>query len=131
MARRGPRRRFDLVLLTLGTGIGGGIIMDGRILHGQVGMAGEFGHMTVIPSGNPCGCGNDGCLEKHASATAITAMARLLQLGENLSAAQVFQIAGGNGEMRKRRGIFSHRWVRRWALLSPISLIFSMRRFIC
>jgi glucokinase len=98
----------DLVLLTLGTGIGGGIIMDGRILHGQVGMAGEFGHMTVIPSGNPCGCGNDGCLEKHASATAITAMARLLQLGENLSAAQVFQIAGGyDDHAEKARHIFT------------------------
>ncbi len=97
----------DLVLLTLGTGIGGGIIMDGRILHGHVGMAGEFGHMTVIPSGNPCGCGNDGCLEKHSSATAITAMARLLQLGENLSAREVFEIAGGEGELaEKARHIF-------------------------
>mgnify|MGYP004701997279 FL=1 len=97
----------DLVLLTLGTGIGGGIIMDGRILHGHVGMAGEFGHMTVIPSGNPCGCGNDGCLEKHSSATAITAMARLLQLGENLSAREVFEMAWGEGERaEKARHIF-------------------------
>ena len=61
----------DLVLLTLGTGVGGGIISDGRVVHGHVGMAGEFGHVTVVPSGNPCGCGNYGCLEKHASATAI------------------------------------------------------------
>jgi len=98
----------DLVLLTLGTGIGGGIIMDGRILHGHVGMAGEFGHMTVIPTGSPCGCGNDGCLEKHASATAITAMARLLQLGSNLSAAEVFTIAMGTGEnAEKARHIFT------------------------
>ena len=72
----------DLVLLTLGTGIGGGIISDGKVLHGQVGMAAELGHMTVDPSGNPCGCGNFGCLEKHASATAIVAMAKLLGLGE-------------------------------------------------
>lgn len=98
----------DLVLLTLGTGIGGGIIMDGRILHGMVGMAGEFGHMTVFPDGNPCGCGNDGCLEKHASATAISAMARLLQLGENLSARKVFEIATGDGEnAEKARHIFT------------------------
>lgn len=97
----------DLVLLTLGTGIGGGIILDGQILHGHVGMAGEFGHMTVYPNGNPCGCGNDGCLEKHASATAITAMARLLQLGANLSAAEVYQIALGDGEnAEKARHIF-------------------------
>jgi glucokinase len=69
----------ELVLLTLGTGIGGGIIIGGRVLHGYLGMAGEMGHMTVIPEGNPCGCGNTGCLEKHASATAIMGMARMLQ----------------------------------------------------
>src|SRR5260370_6478404 len=61
----------DLLLLTLGTGIGGGIISGGKVLRGHVGMAGEFGHMTVVPHGNPCGCGNYGCLEKHASATYI------------------------------------------------------------
>ncbi len=92
----------DLVLLTLGTGIGGGIIVNGRILHGYVGMAGELGHMTVIPDGNPCGCGNAGCLEKHASATAIAAMARLLQLGENLKSVEVFEIAQGEGENAAR-----------------------------
>lgn len=106
----GAGRDVDsLILLTLGTGIGGGIIMDGRIIHGEAGMAGEFGHMTVIPTGNPCGCGNNGCLEKHASATAITAMARLLQLGENLSAARVFEIATGVGEnAEKARHIFEN-----------------------
>jgi glucokinase len=83
----------DLVLLTLGTGIGGGIISAGHVLRGAVGMAGEFGHMTVIPNGNPCGCGNQGCLEKHASATAVTAMARLMQLGEDLTAAEVYDLA--------------------------------------
>lgn len=87
----------DLVLLTLGTGIGGGIIADGRIVHGFAGMAGEIGHMTALPQGNPCGCGNRGCLEKHASATAVTAMARLMQLGEELSAKQVYDIALGDG----------------------------------
>ena len=74
----------DLVLLTLGTGIGGGIISGGKVLHGCVGMAGEIGHMTVDPVGNPCGCGNVGCLEKHASATAVVSMAKLLHLGEEL-----------------------------------------------
>ena len=83
----------DLVLLTLGTGIGGGIISGGRVLHGHVGMAGELGHMTVVPNGAPCGCGNQGCLEKHASATAITAMARLMQLGEELSSKEVADLA--------------------------------------
>ena len=83
----------DLVLMTLGTGIGGGIVSGGRVLHGAVGMAGELGHMTVIPNGNPCGCGNRGCLEKHASATAIAGMARLLQLGEGLTGKQVHDMA--------------------------------------
>src|SRR3954453_22996224 len=83
----------DLVLLTLGTGIGGGIVSAGKIIRGTVGMAGELGHVTVVPNGNPCGCGNRGCLEKHASATAVTAMSRLMQLGEELSAREVFDIA--------------------------------------
>lgn len=83
----------DLVLLTLGTGIGGGIISNGKVLHGFVGMAGELGHMTVVPEGNPCACGNCGCLEKHASATAVTAMARMLGLGENPSAKDVYELA--------------------------------------
>jgi len=83
----------DLVLLTLGTGIGGGIICGGRVLHGHVGMAGEIGHITVVPNGNPCGCGNHGCLEKHASATAVEAMAYLMGLGEGLTAKDVFELA--------------------------------------
>ena len=66
----------NLILLTLGTGVGGGIICRGKVLHGALGMAGELGHITVVPNGNPCGCGNNGCLEKHASATAIVAMQR-------------------------------------------------------
>lgn len=91
----------DLVLLTLGTGVGGGIISGGKVLHGFVGMAGELGHMTVVPGGNPCNCGNDGCLEKHASATAITAWARMLGLGDNLSSKEVYDLAaGGNARAR-------------------------------
>jgi glucokinase len=91
----------DLVLLTLGTGIGGGIISGGNILHGFVGMAGEIGHMTVVPDGNPCGCGNRGCLEKHASATAVVSMARMMGLGENLTSKDVFDLAiAGNPKAR-------------------------------
>ncbi len=92
----------DLVLLTLGTGVGGGIISGGRVVRGHVGMAGELGHLTVIPGGNPCGCGNRGCLEKHASATAVTAMARLMQLGEDLSAKEVSDLAAQQSEMGQK-----------------------------
>ena len=91
----------DLVLLTLGTGVGGGIISDGRVIHGHVGMAGELGHITVVPAGNPCGCGNYGCLEKHASATAIVAMARMMQLGDDLTAEGVYKLAAGGDEKAK------------------------------
>jgi glucokinase len=66
----------DMVMITLGTGIGGCIILDGKIFHGMNGMAGEFGHVTLIPDGVPCGCGNHGCAERYASATAIVRMAR-------------------------------------------------------
>jgi glucokinase len=89
----------DLVLLTLGTGIGGGIISCGRVLRGFVGMAGELGHITVVPNGNPCGCGNQGCLEKHASATAVTAMAHLMHLGDGLTSKDVADLARVPGEM--------------------------------
>jgi glucokinase len=92
----------DMVLLTLGTGIGGGIISNGRVLHGYVGMAGELGHMTVVPNGNPCGCGNRGCLEKHASATAISGMAKVIGLGADLTSEQVYKLAVAGDEKAKR-----------------------------
>lgn len=93
MWRGAGRDVKDLILLTLGTGIGGGIIIDGRVLHGFLGMAGEFGHMTVFPDGNPCGCGNCGCLEKHASATAIAAMGRMMHFGRDTTSASVYELA--------------------------------------
>lgn len=66
----------DMAMLTLGTGVGGGLVLDGKIWHGMNGMAGEFGHTTVDPEGQPCGCGNRGCVEQYASATAVVRMAR-------------------------------------------------------
>ena len=84
----------DLVLLTLGTGVGGGIIMGGRVLHGMDGMAAELGHLTVDPFGPPCGCGNLGCLEKLASATAVEATAVLMSLSAHpLSSKEVCELA--------------------------------------
>jgi len=66
----------DVAMLTLGTGVGGGLVVGGKIWRGENGMAGEFGHTTVEPDGHPCGCGNRGCLEQYASATAVVRMAR-------------------------------------------------------
>ncbi len=69
--RGAARGRKDVVLLTLGTGVGGGIIVDGRIVHGRIGMAGELGHVTVEPDGMRCDCGAVGCLEAYASASGM------------------------------------------------------------
>jgi glucokinase len=66
----------DMAMLTLGTGVGGGMVLRGKIWYGMNGMAGEFGHWTVEPEGHPCGCGNRGCLEQYASASAVVRMAR-------------------------------------------------------
>ena len=78
-------------------------------------MAGELGHMTVVPNGNPCGCGNQGCVEKHASATAIAAMARLMNLGANLSSEDVYKLAlAGNDRARTFSGPWARRWASRW-----------------
>lgn len=66
----------DVAMLTLGTGVGGGLVLGGNIWRGANGMAGEFGHITVEPNGHLCGCGNLGCLEQYASATAVVRMAR-------------------------------------------------------
>ena len=66
----------NMAMITLGTGIGGAIVLNGKVFYGMSGMAGEFGHVTVVPDGVPCGCGNRGCAERYASATAVVRMAR-------------------------------------------------------
>ncbi len=98
------REAQDVIMLTLGTGVGGGIISGGNVLHGYLGMAGEIGHMTISANGYPCGCGNTGCLEKYASATAVSAMARLMNLGHDLSALDVYNLAKGGNE--RARAVF-------------------------
>ncbi len=70
------RDHDDVCMLTLGTGVGGGIVLDGRVWHGFKGMAAELGHITVEPNGPACGCGSRGCVEQFASATAILRMAK-------------------------------------------------------
>jgi len=66
----------SLCMLTLGTGIGNGIILHGKVWHGMTGMAGEAGHVTVYADGPACGCGSNGCLEMYASATAVVRIAK-------------------------------------------------------
>jgi glucokinase len=107
------------IMVTLGTGVGGGIIIDGKILRGADGTAGEIGHICVEPFGAPCGCGARGCVEQYASATAIIRLARELesQFPESviakkaaLSSLEIFE-AGRQGdalaaEVFRRQGFY-------------------------
>ncbi len=61
----------DFIILTLGTGLGSGIVVDGEVVYGHTGFAGELGHLTVVSGGRVCGCGRRGCLETYASATGL------------------------------------------------------------
>lgn len=80
------------ICVTLGTGVGGGIILDGRILRGPDWSAGEVGHICVEPDGPPCGCGSHGCIEQYASATAISRISA--ELGSpGLTAFDIFKAA--------------------------------------
>ena len=75
----------NMVGIFVGTGIGGGIVLDGKIWHGSHMTAGEIGHMVVLAEGPVCGCGNRGCLESVASRTAIE---RDIRLGDARGAAR-------------------------------------------
>lgn len=100
----------NVAFVTLGTGVGGGIIINGQIVHGQGGSAGEIGHMTINPQGYRCTCGKRGCLETVASATGIVHVARdyaqeyagdselkaSLDNGDDLTAKDVFDLAKQN-----------------------------------
>jgi glucokinase len=76
----------DSICVTLGTGIGGGLILGGRPYRGIDGTAGEIGHICVEPEGLSCGCGSRGCIEQYASATAIARTAKELLLSDSASA---------------------------------------------
>jgi glucokinase len=84
-----------LVCVTLGTGIGGGIVMRGRLRRGRYGMAGEFGHMILVPDGHLCECGNRGCLEQYASGNALGRTVRdLARAGSPVVAPLVERVGG-------------------------------------
>ena len=86
----------DMVMFTLGTGIGGGVALDGRLRLGPIGAAGEVGHQTIVPDGPLCGCGNRGCLEALASGPALTGEAvRLMRSG---MAPHLFDLSSGNAD---------------------------------
>ena len=66
----------DLLLVTVGTGVGGGLVLDGGLYRGAFGVGAEIGHLRVVPGGRRCGCGNLGCFEQYASGTALVRNAR-------------------------------------------------------
>ena len=86
----------DMVLLTVGTGIGGGIVVDGVLLRGAFGVAAELGHMRVVPNGLRCGCGNRGCWEQYASGTALVREARELVVSGTPLAARLSELCAGD-----------------------------------
>lgn len=101
----------DMILLTLGTGIGGGIILDGRLFRGATDTGAELGHIVVHYGGRPCGCGNRGCLEAYASATSVVARLReRIEAGEAsalggrpaISCKDVFDAAAGADALAAR-----------------------------
>ncbi len=87
----------DSIMITLGTGVGGGIIINNEPLRGIDGLAGKLGHICVEPEGHPCGCGSNGCIEQYASATAIVRMANESGLDAKTSF-DVYELATGGSE---------------------------------
>jgi len=90
------RGHHHVVMVTLGTGIGGGLVVDDHVQVGSAGFAGEIGHMVVDPNGPPCPCGRSGCWERFASGAGLGVLAREAALAGRLSA--VVRMAGGDPE---------------------------------
>ena len=103
----------DVVFVTLGTGVGGGIIAEGNLIHGTAGSGGEIGHMTVEPGGFDCTCGKKGCLETVASATGVVKLARkhaeeyagnaqlkfIIDDGQEITSKMIFDLAKEGDEL--------------------------------
>ena len=98
MSGTGKQHQADsLCMLTLGTGVGGGILLGGKIWHGAKGMAGEAGHIPLFPDGPACCCGGRGCLELYASATGIRRMAA--EMASACHAPQIAQLLDGDAAL--------------------------------
>jgi glucokinase len=88
----------DLLLVTVGTGVGGGVVLDGELYRGAFGVGAEIGHMRVVPDGILCGCGNRGCLEQYGSGSALVREVRAAARGGSLLAAGLLDRAGGDAD---------------------------------
>ena len=87
-----------LVVLTVGTGLGGGLVIGGELYRGRLGIAAEFGHVTVEPGGRRCGCGGRGCWERYASGRALILEAQELATVSPAIAGRLLELAGGQPE---------------------------------
>ncbi len=88
----------DMVMLTLGTGLGGAIVTHGRLVRGAWGVAAEIGHMRVVPGGHYCGCGHEGCWEQYVSGTALVRDAQAAAITQPERAARLVELAGGRAD---------------------------------
>ncbi len=91
----------DMLLLTVGTGLGGAVISAGRLILGAWGVAAEVGHMRVVPDGQLCGCGQNGCWEQYASGSALVREARVVAATDPTRAAAILQLADGDRDRIK------------------------------
>ena len=98
--RHGAGRGFKhMVMLTIGTGVGGAVVVDSHLLRGGFGIAGELGHMRLIEDGLPCGCGNNGCLESYGSGTALLKSAKALAASGEPAGARLRELEAAVGEL--------------------------------
>mgnify|MGYP000334769541 FL=1 len=98
--RYGAGRGYKhMIMLTIGTGVGGAIIADSHMLRGGFGIAGELGHLRVVPNGRACGCGQNGCLESYASGTALLRAAKELAASNDPSGKRLREIEAEAGQL--------------------------------
>ncbi|MFJ1752528.1 ROK family glucokinase [Kitasatospora sp. NPDC088134] len=88
----------DMVLITVGTGIGGGIVLDGRLHRGRFGVAGEIGHLNMVPDGLDCGCGGHGCWEQYGSGRALRRYGRERAAADPIAGKRMLELNDGVAE---------------------------------
>ncbi len=92
------REKSGLLCITVGTGIGGGVVVGGALYRGSFGLAGEFGHVRMVPNGRRCGCGNRGCWEQYCSGRALLREAREIATVDPRRGARLLELGGGSPE---------------------------------
>lgn len=92
------RETDDMVMVTVGTGLGGAVVLDGNLVRGWAGAAGEIGHLRVVPDGRACTCGHDGCWETYASGTALVRETRAALALDPHRADRLLELAGGKAK---------------------------------